>query len=98
MNSVKCPQCGLVYWSTAESCRRCGLLTADIPTFQPESYAQSTLTPATDRHNQISDADAERLLSNLKKDSRLFYFIGGLQTLAWFFIWHLMIVDGILNI
>jgi hypothetical protein len=95
MTSVKCPQCGLVYWSTAENCRRCGLLTEDIPTFRPESYAQPT--PTTDR-SDISDADAERLLNNLKKDSRLFYFIGGLQILAWFFIGQLLIVDAVLNI
>jgi hypothetical protein len=98
MNSVKCPQCGLVYWSTAENCKRCGLLTADIPTVQPESYVQQAPTPTTGRHSQISDADAERLLSNLKKDSRLFYFIGGLQILLWFFVGQLLIVDAILNI
>jgi hypothetical protein len=98
MNSVKCPQCGLVYWSTAENCRRCGLLTGDIPTVQPESYVQQAPTPTSGRHSQISDADAERLLRNLKKDSRLFYFIGGLQILAWFFIGQLLIVDAFFNI
>ena len=98
MNSVKCPQCGLVYWSTSENCKRCEQLTADTSTAQPESQAQQKPTPNTGRHNQISDADAERLLSNLKKDSRLFYFIGGLQILAWFFIGQLLIVDAFFNI
>lgn len=98
MNSVKCPQCGLIYWSTAENCRRCGLLTADIPTFQPESSVQQAPTPTTGRHSQSLDAEAEALLSNLKKDSRLFYFIGGLQILAWFFIGQLLIVDAFFNI
>ena len=97
MTSVKCPQCGLVYWSTAENCRRCGL-TADDPTVQPDSYAQPAPISSTKPRSQISDADAERLLSNLKKDSRLFYFIGGLQVLAWFFIGQLLIVDAFFNI
>jgi len=97
MTSVKCPQCGLVYWSTAENCRRCGV-TADDPTAQPDPYAQpAPFSPAKPR-SQISEADAERLLGNLKKDSRLFYFIGGLQALAWLFIGQLMIVDAVLNI
>jgi hypothetical protein len=98
MNSIKCPQCGHIYWSTAENCRRCGLLTEDIPTFQPGSVVQQAPNLTTGRHNQISDADAERLLSNLKKDSRLFYGIGGLQILLWFFVGQLMIVDGFFNI
>ena len=38
------------------------------------------------------------MLSNLKKDSRLFYGIGGLQILLWFFVGQLMIVDGFFNI
>ncbi len=96
MTSVKCPQCGLVYWSTAENCRRCGV-TADDPTAQPDSYAQPAPTPTKPRI-QISEADADRLLSTLKKCSRLFYFIGGMQILAWFFIGQLLIVDAIMNI
>ena len=28
MNSVKCPQCGLVNWSTVPECKRCGTLIA----------------------------------------------------------------------
>jgi len=98
MNSVKCPQCGLVYWDSAENCRRCGLLAEDIPTFQPESFVQQASTPTTGRHSQISDAGAERLLGNLKKDSRLFYGIGGLQILLWFFVGQLLIVDAFFNI
>lgn len=98
MNSVKCPQCGLIYWSTAENCRRCGLLTEDIPTFQPDSFAQQAPNPTTGLQSQISDADAERLLSNLKKDSHLFYGIGGLQILLWFFVGQLLIVDAVFNI
>ena len=96
MTSVKCPQCGLVYWSTAENCRRCGV-TADDPAAPPDSFAQPPVSN-TKPQSKISDADAERLLGNLKKDSRLFYFIGGLQVLAWFFIGQLMIVDAVLNI
>jgi hypothetical protein len=98
MTSVKCPQCGLVYWSTAENCKRCGLLTDDMSTFQPESNVQQTPTPTTGRSSQISDADAEQMLSNLKKCSRLFYFIGGLQILAWFILGNLLIFDGVCNI
>jgi len=98
MNSIKCPQCGLIFWSTAENCRRCGLLTEEFATFQPESSVQPAPYPMTGRHSQISDADAERLLGNLKKDSRLFYGIGGLQILLWFFVGQLMIVDGFFSL
>jgi hypothetical protein len=101
MDSIKCPQCGLIFWNAAESCRRCGLLTEEFPTFQPdtpESFGQPAVNPTTGRHNQISDSDAERLLSNLKKDSRLFYGIGGVQVLLWFFVGQLLIVDGFINI
>jgi len=87
MTSVKCPQCGLVYWSTAENCRRCGV--TEDPPLEPEAQAQPT---------KISDDDADRLVIVLNKCSRLFYFIGGVQILAWFFIGQLMIVDAILNI
>jgi hypothetical protein len=59
---------------------------------------QPAPTPTTGRHSQISDADAERWLSNLKKCSYLFYFIGGLQVLAWFFLGNLLIFDGVCNI
>ena len=98
MDSIKCPQCGLIFWNAAESCRRCGLLTEEFPTFQPDTFEHQAPNPTTDHHSQISDADAERMLSNLKKDSRLFYGIGGLQILLWFFLGQLMIVDGFFNI
>ena len=98
MDSIKCPQCGLIFWSTSENCRRCGLLTEAFPTFQPDSLVEPAPYATTSRHSQISDADAERLLANLKKDSRLFYGIGGLQILLWFFLGQLMIVDGFFNI
>lgn len=98
MTSVKCPQCGLVYWSTSENCRRCGLLTDDMSTFQPESHFQEAPAPNNGRQGQISDADAEQMLGKLKKCSRLFYFIGGLQILAWFLLGNLLIVDGACNI
>src|ERR1700682_4181710 len=98
MTSVKCPQCGLVYWSTAENCKRCGQRPDYMSTVQPESYVQQAPAPFTGRHSQISDADAERLLITLKKCSRLFYFIGGLQILAWFFLVNLLIFDGLCNI
>lgn len=88
MTSVKCPQCGLVYWSTAENCRRCGVA-ADDPTAQPDTQVLPT---------KISDDDAERLLGVLNKCSRLFYFIGGLQILAWFFLGNLLVFDGVCNI
>lgn len=98
MDSIKCPQCGLIFWNAAESCGRCGLLTEDFPTFQPDSFVQQAPNPTTGRRSQISDADAERMLSNLKKDSRLFYGIGGIQILIWFFVGQLTIVDGFFNI
>jgi hypothetical protein len=98
MTSVKCPQCGLVYWSTAEACKRCGQLTANTSTGQPESYAQPAPAGNSGRQSQVSDADSERLLNTLKKDAHLFYFIGGIQTLAWFFIGQLLIVDAFFNI
>lgn len=98
MDSIKCPQCGLIFWSASENCRRCGLLTEEFSTFQPESFVQQAPNPTISRPSQISDADAERLLINLKKDSRLFYGIGGLQILLWFFVGQLMIVDGFFNV
>lgn len=35
MNSIKCPQCGLVNWTTAASCKRCGLSFEHLP---PHAY------------------------------------------------------------
>ena len=98
MDSIKCPRCGLIFWNSAESCRRCGLLTEDFPTFKPDSFVQLAPNPTTRRHSQISDTDAERLLGTLKKDSRLFYAISGLQILLWFFVGQLLIVDAVFNI
>jgi hypothetical protein len=98
MDSIKCPQCGLIFWNAAESCRRCGLLTEEFATFKPNSSVPQVPNPINGRPSPISDADAERMLSNLKKDSRLFYGIGGLQILLWFFVGELMIVDGFFNI
>jgi hypothetical protein len=31
MNSIKCPQCGLVNWGAPTACKRCGLSFQDIP-------------------------------------------------------------------
>jgi hypothetical protein len=56
------------------------------------------LQEAPTRFAQISDADAEQMLGKLKKCSRLFYFIGGLQILAWFLLGNLLIIDGACNI
>lgn len=98
MDSIKCPQCGLIFWNAAESCRRCGLLTEDFATYQPDTSEYQAPNPTIGRHSPISDADAERMLSNLKKDSRFFYGIGGLQIVLWFFIGQLLIVDGVFNI
>ncbi len=42
--------------------------------------------------------EEEQLLHNLKRDSNLFYFIGGLQIVLWLFVGNLLIVDGIFNI
>jgi hypothetical protein len=104
MNSVKCPQCGLVYWSTTPNCKRCGLATAGGPAeqhaAQPEfDQVQPYVTAPVPMKPIRSDIfDEEQLLRNLRKDSYLFYFIGGLQTLLWFVIGNLLIFDGICNI
>lgn len=99
MTSIKCPQCGLVYWSTNENCRRCGLATAggsadDQQLDQPQSYA----TVAAPQPVAAPDIDEEQLLRNLKRDSKLFYFIGGLQIFLWLIVGNLLIVDGLCNI
>jgi hypothetical protein len=61
---------------------------------QAHSYAPP---PAT---NQIPghSFDEEELLRRLRRDSYLFYFIGGLQTLAWLIVGHLLIVDAVFNV
>ena len=96
MSSVKCPQCGLVKWSTAASCKRCGLPIADGPVDEhlSQSYAPTGVTNYFPSHS----FDEEQLIRNLRRDSDLFYFIGGLQTLAWLVIGHLLIVDAVFNV
>jgi hypothetical protein len=99
MTSVKCPQCGLVYWSTTPNCKRCGLATAGEPADE-QMYEQQAYPPGTSVSTQAQSNgfDEEQLLSNLKRDSRRFYFIGGLQIFAWFVIGNLLIVDAAFNI
>jgi hypothetical protein len=81
MTSVKCPQCGLVNWRSAASCKRCGLPITDDPVDDhlSQSYAATGATNYLPSHS----FDDEQLIRNLRRDSYLFYFIGGLQTLAW---------------
>ena len=108
MKSTKCPQCGLVYWTTAPNCKRCGLPTADYEGERPAAAMQdqpSGDAPGETHHyapqptTTIGDeVREEQLLRNLKRDARLFYFIGGLQALAWFVIGNLLIVDAVFNI
>lgn len=111
MNSTKCPQCGLVYWSTVPNCKRCGLETAEhqpletqnhfMPPPAHEPAYQGYNSPDAYQHNagfNVVDGEREQLLTTLKKDSRLFYVIGGLQMLLWLIIGNLLIIDGILNI
>jgi hypothetical protein len=42
--------------------------------------------------------DEDQLIRNLKRDSHLFFFIGGLQMVLWFVIGNLLIFDGVCNI
>jgi hypothetical protein len=108
MKSTKCPQCGLVYWNTAASCKRCGLPNADFEGERPATESQPEPAYQAQPQNnyyappppRTSGADPLVWLwvKNLKSDAVLFYFIGGLQTLLWFFIGNLLIVDGALNI
>jgi hypothetical protein len=101
MKGIKCSQCGLVYWSTDENCRRCGQPTAvdaapgyDEPPY--ESHSQySTPAPVV---NYADDAEKAALLKTLRGASIYFYVIGGLQILLWFALGQLMILDGIVNI
>ena len=99
MSSIKCPQCGLVNWSTVENCKRCGLAVADGPADnhqfdQPQAYAAPAQTGSFDGNS----LDEEQWLNRLKRDARLFYIIGGLQILLWFLVGNLLILDGIFNI
>ena len=102
MKSIKCPQCGLVYWATEPKCKRCGLATAD-PGFVNQQEQQPQFRPHHDMQpmqamNFPDDPVRAKLLKNIKTDSIFFYVIGGLQILLWFIIGQLLIVDGFLNI
>jgi len=104
MKGIKCPQCGLVYWSTDPNCRRCGLATAGEPApgygerQDQYQYQQQSFAPPMPVVNYADDAATAKLLKNLKGGSIYFYVIGGLQILLWFVLGHLMIVDGVLNV
>jgi hypothetical protein len=99
MTSVKCPQCGLVNWSTTANCKRCGLAVAEGPADDQQfDQSQSYASPAVKMLFETDSVNEEHLIRNLKRDSLLFYFIGGLQSLLWFFIGNLLILDGVLNI
>jgi hypothetical protein len=98
MNSVKCPQCGLVYWVTNENCKRCGLATAETPVEQPPFHAPPPSYRGGKPSGVASTFDEEEMIRKLKRNSYLFYFIGGLQILAWFIVGNLLIVDGVFNI
>lgn len=99
MTSVKCPQCGLVNWSTAANCKRCGLAVANGPADEPQfDQSQSYAAPADNRSFVNDSFEEENWIRNLKRDSRLFYVIGGLQILLWLFVGNLLIIDGVLNI
>jgi hypothetical protein len=100
MKSTKCPQCGLVYWSTDPNCKRCGLPTADesSPAYDEQPYQDQPQYFAQPSPDYVEDAATAKLLKNLKADSIFFYVIGGLQIILWFVIGQFMIVDGVLNI
>jgi hypothetical protein len=104
MKSTKCPQCGLVYWSTDPNCKRCGLATTDesAPGFeapqQEHQYQPAYSAQPAPVVDYAQDAVNAKLLKNLKADSIFFYVIGGIQIVVWFVLGHLMIVDGVLNI
>lgn len=98
MTSIKCPQCGLVYWTTNANCKRCGLATAGGPAEPEMDQIQSYAPTPAAKPIRSEFFDDDQLLRNLKKDSQLFYFIGGLQVLLWFVVGNLLIFDGICNI
>lgn len=98
MTSVKCPQCGLVYWTTAANCKRCGLPTAGGPDDHQPEPPKSNEPQGVTKPIQSANIDEEQLLHNLKRDSKLFYVIGGLQIALWFFVGNLLIFDGLCNI
>jgi hypothetical protein len=103
MESIRCPKCGLTYWRTASSCKRCGAPASPAPVAQ--SYAApapgfTSHAPAFAANFSNGNDETKRagLLKNIKRDTRFFYVIGGLQIVAWFVIGNLLIVDGLLNI
>lgn len=99
MSSIKCPQCGLVNWSTAENCKRCGLAVPGGPADDNQvDESQSYAPPVQTGSFATESLDEEQWLNRLKRDSRLFYIIGGLQILLWLFVGNLLIVDGVFNI
>jgi hypothetical protein len=98
MTSIKCPQCGLVYWTTNENCRRCGLATADAQQSQQMDQPQAYAPTAPAQPFQSDSFDEEHLLKNLNRDCKRFYFIGGLQIGLWLFVGNLLIIDGFFNI
>lgn len=111
MKSTKCPQCGLVYWTTAPNCKRCGLPTADFEGERPAEETHYEAAPEVPYTNYETPYYApmpartigdevrdDELNGKLKKDTRLFYFIGALQILLWFVVGNLLILDGIANI
>ena len=107
MKSTKCPQCGLVYWSTAPNCKRCGLATAGFTgegSSQTESVPSISGAPPVGNYRppvpaQTTDNSSDVYRKGtLKRDAILFYVVGALQCLLWLFMGNLMIVDGVLNI
>lgn len=99
MKSIKCPQCGLVYWATDPNCKRCGLATADSSVDAPVHEAQfQTQNVSQPPANGAENPAIAQMLKNIKTDAIFFYVIGGLQILLWFVLGNLLIVDGVLNI
>lgn len=99
MKSIKCPQCGLVYWATDPNCKRCGLATADSSVDPPVHEAQfQTQNVSQPPANGAENPAIAQMLRNIKTDSIFFYVIGGLQIVVWFALGQLLIVDGLLNI
>jgi hypothetical protein len=52
MSSIKCPQCGLVNWATADDCKRCKLPFARHP--DPTAVAPEPGAPAGGDHAHTS--------------------------------------------
>src|SRR5256885_6113675 len=102
MNSVKCVNCGLNYWSTAPNCKRCGTPTSENENAQRFNQPPPRMgSPAMSADGSLSPDESvkkEKLLKDIKSGAGFFYFIGGLQIVLWFVIGQLLIVDGIVNI